>query len=84
MSCTIHIVSCNFAIHATCSLAFTMYKYNELQLSSIIQKLNCKASCKTPFFLIVNKNIIARKPLCINKEFIYNKLIFSFSYLYTN
>jgi len=27
-----------------------MYKYNELQVSFVIQKLSCKASCKTPFF----------------------------------
>jgi hypothetical protein len=29
------------------------YKYSELQVSTSIQKLSCKASCKTPFFLIV-------------------------------
>ncbi len=27
------------------------YKYNELQVSYAIQKLNYKVSCKTPFFL---------------------------------
>jgi len=31
-----------------------MYKYNELQMSSITQKLSCKTNYKTPFFLIVN------------------------------
>jgi len=30
------------------------YKYNELQMSFVIQKLSCKANFKTPFFLIVN------------------------------
>jgi hypothetical protein len=48
MSCTIYMVSYNFTIHATCSLTLTTYKYNELQMSSAIQKL--KANCKTPFF----------------------------------
>jgi hypothetical protein len=43
------MLSCNFATHATCPLAFTMYKYNELQVSFAIQKLSCKASCKTLF-----------------------------------
>jgi hypothetical protein len=38
------------AIHATCPLAFTLYKYSKLQMSFTIQKLNCKASRKTPFF----------------------------------
>ncbi len=38
------------AIHATCPFAFTAYKYSELQVSFTIQKLSCKASCKTPLF----------------------------------
>jgi len=50
MSCTIYMVSYNFVIHAICLLTLTMYKYNELQVSFVIQKLSCKASCKTPFF----------------------------------
>jgi hypothetical protein len=54
MSCTIYTVSCNFAIHATCSLALMTYKYNELQMSFTIQKLSYKVSCKTPFFLITS------------------------------
>jgi hypothetical protein len=29
------------------------YKYNELQVSVASQKLNCKASYKTPFFFIM-------------------------------
>jgi hypothetical protein len=41
------------AIHATCPLIFTTYKYSELQVSSTTQKLSCKASCKTPFFFIM-------------------------------
>ncbi len=47
-------MNCNFTIHATCSLIFTTYKYNELQMSFATQKLNCKAICKTPFFKIVH------------------------------
>jgi len=54
MSCIIYMVICNPTTHATCSLAFTTYKYNELQVSFAIQKLSCKANCKTPFFFIVN------------------------------
>jgi hypothetical protein len=50
MSCIIYTMSCNFAIHAICPLALITYKDNELQVSSIIQKLNCKASYKTFFF----------------------------------
>jgi hypothetical protein len=46
MSCTIYIVNYNFATHATCSLEFMSYKYNELQMSVATQKLSCKASCK--------------------------------------
>jgi hypothetical protein len=42
----------NFTIHATCSLALTTYKYSEYQMSSAIEKFNCKANCIT-FFLIV-------------------------------
>ncbi len=47
------MASCNFATHATCSLALMTYKYSELQMSFTTQKLSCKASCKTPFFLIL-------------------------------
>jgi hypothetical protein len=39
--------------HVTCSLAITTYKYNELQVSSAIQKLSCKAGCKTLIFPIM-------------------------------
>jgi hypothetical protein len=53
MSCIIYVVSCNFATHVTCSLAFMSYKYNELQVSSKPQKLNCKANCKIPLFVIM-------------------------------
>jgi hypothetical protein len=53
MSCIVYMVSCNFAIHATCSLAFTVYKYNELIMFTTIQKLSCKASYKTPFLYTV-------------------------------
>ncbi len=40
--------------HATYSLILIAYKYCKLQMSFAIQKLNCKAICKTPFFLIVH------------------------------
>jgi len=53
MNCTIYMLNCNFATHATCSLEFTTYKYNELQVFFVIQKLSCKANYKTPIFLIV-------------------------------
>jgi len=53
MSYVVYMVNCNFVIHATCLLTLMMYKYNELQMSFITQKLGCKASCKTPFFFIV-------------------------------
>jgi hypothetical protein len=50
MNCTIYTISCNFATHATCPLKFMVYKYNELQVSIVTQKLSCKVSCKTPLF----------------------------------
>jgi hypothetical protein len=50
-------LSCNelqlCATHATCPSTFTTYKYNELQTYFATQKLNCKASCKTPIFFIM-------------------------------
>jgi hypothetical protein len=52
MNCIIHTMSCNCATHATYSLAFTLYKYSELQVSFVIKKLSCKANCKTPFFIM--------------------------------
>jgi hypothetical protein len=33
-----------------------MYKYGELQVFDITQKLSCKANCKTPLFFIVNQS----------------------------
>jgi hypothetical protein len=45
-----------FATQVTCSLALIMYKYSELQMSFTTQKLNCKASHKTPFFSYCMKN----------------------------
>jgi hypothetical protein len=46
-------LSCN-ELHCiydvTYPLALMAYTYNELQMSYAIQKLNYKASCKTPFF----------------------------------
>jgi hypothetical protein len=46
------MVSCNFPTHAICLLALMTYEYSELQVSFATQKLSCKASCKTPFFLV--------------------------------
>ncbi len=43
----------NFATHATCPLELTTFKYSELQMFVAIQKLNCKANCKTTIFFIV-------------------------------
>ncbi len=57
MSYTIYAVSWNFVTHATCSLELTVYKYNELQVFIVIQKLNCEASYKTPFFLILSGHV---------------------------
>ncbi len=51
-NCTIYTMSYNPTTHATCWLVFMAYKYSELQMSSTTQKLNCKASCKTPIFII--------------------------------
>ncbi len=53
MNCIAYMVNCNSAIHATCPWTLTVYKYNELQISFATQKLNYKANCKTPIFLIV-------------------------------
>ncbi len=53
-------MSCNSATHATCSLALSMYKYSELQMSFAIQKLGCKARCKAPFCLIVKSQNLKR------------------------
>jgi len=65
MSCTVYTMSCNFAIHAICPLALITYKDNELQVSSRIQKLNCKVSYKTFFFhndilefLVLGRNLM--------------------------
>jgi len=53
MNYTIYIVSCNFAIHATCLLTLITYKYNELQVIIATQKLSYKANHKRPFFFIM-------------------------------
>jgi hypothetical protein len=46
MSYTIYTMSCNFATHATCLLAFMAYKYNELQMFNGTQKLSYKVGVK--------------------------------------
>ncbi len=43
-------MSCNSTTDAIYLLTLAAYKYSELQVPSITQKLSCKASCKTPFF----------------------------------
>jgi hypothetical protein len=53
MNYTIYTMNHNFTIRTTCSLTLTMYKYYELQVVIVIQKLSCKAGCKRPRFLIV-------------------------------
>jgi hypothetical protein len=58
-NCTIYTMSYNFVIHATCLLKVMVYKYNELQMFGATKKLNCKASCKTPIFLIMWGHLMA-------------------------
>jgi hypothetical protein len=53
MSFIIYTMNCSSATHATYLLALTAYKYSELQVFGAIQKLNYKASYKTPIFLIL-------------------------------
>ncbi len=50
MSYIVYTMSRISVTHATCLLTFTVYKYNELQVSFVTQKLSCKTICKTPFF----------------------------------
>jgi hypothetical protein len=42
MSCIIYMVNYNFAIHTTYLLTLMASKYNDLEVSSTTQKLNCK------------------------------------------
>jgi hypothetical protein len=53
MNYTVYTINCNSATHGTYPLTLATYKYSELQISSPIQKLGCKASYNTPFFLIM-------------------------------
>ncbi len=46
-------MSCNSITHVIGPLTLIAYKYSELQMSFVTQKLNYKANCKTPLFLIV-------------------------------
>jgi len=66
MSYIVHIMSCNFIIHATYLLTFMAYKYNEFQMSNAIQKLSCKASCEFFFFFIVWREKM-HNYVCYNK-----------------
>jgi hypothetical protein len=56
MNYTIYMVNCNSITHVICSLTFTTYKYNELQMSFATQFLSYKANCKTHIFLIVKQH----------------------------
>jgi len=64
MSCIVYTMNYNFATHAICPLAFTTYKYSELQTSFTIQKLSCKVSYKAPFFFIIIISISHEKNKC--------------------
>jgi len=56
INCIIYIVNYNFVTHVTCSLAFTMYKYDEFQVVIATQKWSCKANYTRPLFLIMKKS----------------------------
>jgi hypothetical protein len=62
----------------TCPLAFMVFKYSELQMSSAIQKLSCKTSCKTPLFLIVHLLILFFKLTLIIKVWRSYQLFWKF------
>jgi len=66
MSCIVYTMSCNSISYAICLLALMVYKYNELQVFSGIQKLSCKASCKTPFFFIMKCKCLISIYICVN------------------
>jgi amino acid permease len=36
-----------------CLITLIAYKYDELQVFNVSEKMSCKANCKTPFFLIM-------------------------------
>jgi hypothetical protein len=67
MNYIVYMMNCNFATYATCPLALTTYKYNELQVSSTTQKLSCKANYKTPLFLIVKCGIFSQSKFLHSK-----------------
>jgi hypothetical protein len=52
LNCNVlHYIYGELQLCNSCNLfVFMAYIYNELEASSAIQKLSCKASCKTPFF----------------------------------
>jgi len=53
LSCNeLHCIYNELQFYNSCnlSISITMYKYSESQVSSVTQKLSCKASYKTPFF----------------------------------
>jgi hypothetical protein len=68
MNSTIYTMNYNSIILATCKLTLMTYEYNELQMSSIIQKLNCKASYKTTIFLIVMWMIPTLSKSCLEVD----------------
>jgi hypothetical protein len=53
MNCIAYMVSYKFCKFCNMSDTLTTYKYGELQVFDATQKLSCKVSCKTPFFLIM-------------------------------
>ncbi len=69
----------NFVTHATCSLTFVTYKYNDLQVSFAIQKLSCKASCKTTHVFhsdlkpCIAKNCRVQYPITKIQTLVHNK-----------
>jgi hypothetical protein len=50
------------ATHATCPLTLMVYKYNELQVSEVIQNLNCKTICKHHCFSCFNVEVKGSNP----------------------
>ncbi len=65
MNCTVYTVSYNSTIHASYPLAFTTYKYNELQVSFVTQKKIVRLVTKHLFFSHSEFLIIAQEHLVI-------------------
>ncbi len=66
------MVNYDFIYHATCLVALTTYKNNELQMSFTTQKLSYKASYKTPFFHIgMKETCLEYKPHLLKIAYYY-------------